>query len=894
MSRFVVCTILIVCVIVLFPFSSFAQDYASMLALRLPVHRGELRGIEPDVLFAALDPVVIKGYLPRILPCRFRWKQWEYTNYAKHPFRRYLGVGMWGNYFYDVFGQPITRGWILYNWTQGQPRQFGSSLLKDQAYAFWFGRLVIAADSKGEYAYALSIGDEIYTMLTPLTFHKPTYNGVKWDFMSDQYVGTILFSRINSPILWANPRGIPDERTDNTHLLGGRVTAKITDSITVGATLVNAHQSQTLRTFRTKEFLQGALSTDQNKDISLIQLRLSDDSPEDGVGGAWLFSEDIFIIDREGRRLRGRDVGLRPLVEGGIRRTGYLAADGSEVILLTYDFDSDRYTGPRPAKVDHVTFRLELGNDYKVEITSDRQTNADNRPVFLTVTRAVGNVRDNTNQRAVQFDYGLPTGNLIYGFTLEVTDVRGFDLQAEWDLNRRYLRYPNRNVKNHHLASFDAVAWYVNASYRRYPWFVFGEGFGMDEEYCTTAFVVDPSGRIDYEDEYMNLYEFVDDNDDHDRYPDWRRFLQGSSDPAVLPGLDENNDGVSDFNQNDNPPLRVSFFPDYEEPFLRYSCDRPEYLFGMDMNNNGTIDRFENDELPDYPYKRDHRGCNVYVGSFLGPEVRWTVGHKWQFRPSDNKRDRTSYALFLADRSYDNGIQWRAFEHIKRVRDTIPDDLLQWSQPVGDTPRHEYRSDPLYAQNTWINTMYLETTYRRHLDFHFTGKFKYEVVRQRDSEEILRAREVRRDACLLGVLAKADWIRNIHGVSLLPRCKIEYLEHVPYLRASERRSELRETVSCVLRTGFSGWRKARTFKRLSLDIGCEFSRFDQLREHVPEGLEDDFWGVVGLVQMTHWTTYMGYRMIMQTGFRMNRQGYAGRPTRVTGMGFATVIAGIQG
>ena len=54
------------------------------------------------------------------------------------------------------------------------------------------------------------------------------------------------------------------------------------------------------------------------------------------------------------------------------------------------------------------------------------------------------------------------------------------------------------------------------------------------------------------------------------------------------------------------------------------------------------------------------------------------------------------------------------------------------------------------------------------------------------------------------------------------------------------------------------------------------------------------WGVVGLVQMTHWTTYMGYRVIMQTGFRMNRQDYTGRPTRVTGAGFATVIAGIQG
>ena len=33
------------------------------------------------------------------------------------------------------------------------------------------------------------------------------------------------------------------------------------------------------------------------------------------------------------------------------------------------------------------------------------------------------------------------------------------------------------------------------------------------------------------------------------------------------------------------------------------------------MNNNGWIDRFENDEEPDYPYRRDHRGYNIYAGA---------------------------------------------------------------------------------------------------------------------------------------------------------------------------------------------------------------------------------------------------------------------------------------
>ena len=57
-------------------------------------------------------------------------------------------------------------------------------------------------------------------------------------------------------------------------------------------------------------------------------------------------------------------------------------------------------------------------------------------------------------------------------------------------------------------------------------------------------------------------------------------------DIAVFPGLDENNDFVSDFNQNQNSR------PAFSEPFLRYAVDPPEFLFGMDMNNNTLIDRF--------------------------------------------------------------------------------------------------------------------------------------------------------------------------------------------------------------------------------------------------------------------------------------------------------------
>ena len=80
-----------------------------------------------------------------------------------------------------------------------------------------------------------------------------------------------------------------------------------------------------------------------------------------------------------------------------------------------------------------------------------------------------------------------------------------------------------------------------------------------------------------------------------DRFPDWQRLWQGGDfvfgttpflglpDPQVFPGYDENSDFISDFNQNDNT------LPDYDEPFVRYGVDAPEFLFGVDMNNNGSL-----------------------------------------------------------------------------------------------------------------------------------------------------------------------------------------------------------------------------------------------------------------------------------------------------------------
>ena len=73
----------------------------------------------------------------------------------------------------------ITRGWLIYDWRQVQPRIAESSqIFKASQYVRWFNRQLLAVDSKGDYSFSILVGDELNTTLTPMTFRKAGFNGV--------------------------------------------------------------------------------------------------------------------------------------------------------------------------------------------------------------------------------------------------------------------------------------------------------------------------------------------------------------------------------------------------------------------------------------------------------------------------------------------------------------------------------------------------------------------------------------------------------------------------------------------------------------------------------------------------------------------------------------------
>jgi hypothetical protein len=885
---------------------------------RMGVRRGGVVGYDPvgpGVLFDPLDPAVKKWYVPQELFNEYQWRQQEYTNYARRHYQRYVNISQEGDFFYDMYGNYITRGELVYDWTVAGPQTAGSSLFKTDRFGSWFSSLAIASDRKGQYSYALTIGDRIRSTLTPMTFSKPSFAGMQFDLATDKYEATLLVSRPSSPgqVETSLTTSTGRFRSNDTNLLGGRGTIQIGDFVKLGATYVNAFNASTKgQAFEGNPF-KGTLTEGQNSsDITRIEVRLSDDSPEDNEAGAAFFQEEMIITTIDGQRVSNRRrigdssiLNFSPSIQGGFRQEGFLAADGSEVIALIYDLEGPQYInsfGPRPEQIKNIEFLLLLANDYRIDVTSNRQLNANGQPVLLSegiperTVRADGNVKDGSNQGFVRVNYGLPVANEIFGITLDVTDLGGgFFLSGEWDRNRRHFRYPRRaqnDVTRHESHSTTADAWFVNVYKRGYPYFGFGEVYNVDPSYSTSSFLagtLNDAADINYDDPTRFVYEFIDDNDDQDRNPDWLR-ANFSQDLRVFPGYDENNDFISDFNQNDFE-LRRNSVPDYEEPFLRYNSDRPEFLFGIDMNNNRIIDRFENDNLPDYLYKRDRRGYNVYVGSHLGPEARLTVGRLDERQLADDRENVTNYALLTYDLDVAGLGRFQVYNNYRIVQDDIRDDVIEWIVRQGTPGVFVPYTDPLPLRDAWANTLYLGYQYRGDR-LQFINRFKWEIVKQNDYDDRpLDQQDIRETASLFGVVNKIDYTYDLGVLKLQPRWKSEFLRQRPTVREdSQVRSattELRELLSVLVRVPI--------LSRTELQTGVEYLLVNQYRKNLEDNaLRGDRNEIVGALQFTNNADYLGYNLWTQVGMRVTRidRDAVDDVLTETTM-FATVFAGLD-
>ena len=834
---------------------------------------------------STLVPSLRKWYLPQRLYEMYGWKPEEYSNYAQQQYERYTPIALEGLRYYDQYGNLITKGWQIYGWGEEYPQDLGSGIYKDPKFISFFNRLVVTSSHSGQFHTSLTVGEKIRTTLTPLTFSKPRFDGIQWDAMTDKYSGTIIASRISHPGVQAFTEGAaPTSFTTYTDLIGGRGVVQIGDFAKTGFTYVNASHRNSKLSFGDNS-LKGTLSGGMNSGyLRTITVRLTDDSPEDGASGARLLHQTIFINGVEHSE-------IEPLVEGGVHRRGVVEANGSDVVTLTFDLQN----GFRPGAADkiedyreirEVEVGLVLANDYRVDITSNLQTDALGQQVFLPVARSAGNVKDGSNQAYRQFRYGLPSGNQLVGLTLDVDNLMGFNLRSEFVRNDRYRRSPNQAIdRNQALGTEKADAFFATASNNSYPWFAFAEAFSVDANYSTTMFIPDQQGDVNYASEVSNLYEFVDDNDDQDEFPDWtRRYFGDTSgqgrnlstlaDNWVFPGLDENNDDISDYNQNRNN------MPDYAEPFLRYEVDPPSFLFGLDMNNNTVIDRFEDDNEPDYPYPRGHRGYNAYAGVEFFPQTRLLLGHSSEQLLKTARESRSFYGLLTVKKELPTRhLRVWAVLNPRKVKDDIPSNVNVWVEAIGTTGASQPLVDELVAQDTWINTAFLEVAYDEFLPF--VTRIKYDNYHQLGAQSVGK-----RDRSFFGLINKADYPLKAHGWTLWPRWKQLYHREVPTQLTALKQSDLSEVGSFIVTRPLT--------RNLNLIAGTEYEVFRNLiakPDPIPADYQDDARTLILTTQVTNNSAYQGYNMTANVGLNWQRQRLeTGTTTNM--MAFINLFAGL--
>ena len=206
------------------------------------------------------------------------------------------------------------------------------------------------------------------------------------------------------------------------------------------------------------------------------------------------------------------------------------------------------------------------------------------------------------------------------------------------------------------------------------------------------------------------------------------------------------------------------------------------------------------------------------------------------------------------------------FDMIKKAADDIQDDLFQWVQAPGLPGAHQAIDDPLFAQDTYINTFWLGLDRRTNIGVNFSNKFKYETVRQREKGSNLDFKD---DTRFLGIINKADYLYQYKALTVRPKIKSELLkDDTPYSMGGVRPVRDQWTGLFFLTFEFP------VLRRTTIETGIEqlFFRDSVVAE---DGLAageftGDFNSTVLAMQLSNRGDYLGYVLTAQLGYSIRR------------------------
>lgn len=516
--------------------------------------------------------------------------------------------------------------------------------------------------------------------------------------------------------------------------------------------------------------------------------------------------------------------------------------------------------------------------------------------VGYTVARSDGS---NSGRKVVEFDYGIPTGQAIYGLDWDL-DFKGLKVRGELAANPQYFLFP---VGSNAGKRFDkqALGYFLTAQKEVGPIELGGEIFNLDPDYSGN-YDSDRGGVAFFSDDcfvcpQMQEMSVMTDNDDNDQWPDEMLNELPSAEKAdsgIFPGLDENNDLIPDSDQNFNG------IPDWTEPILFYDADPPDFIYGIDFNNNGVVDYRENDALPDYPYPRDRRGVHlVATKKGLGRWGKWaSVGYYTMEEPAGGGEARAFYARYEHNFTSPYLGKIRINEDIKQVQDGIRDDVYIW-EDVGFTqripspvphlkgPMIEARDinsqifppdvDPLNMRNSLVNTLFISSTFRQFSNLNVINSIQW--IRNSQAEDEFDD-GTQQEAGVLSTFAmvnRLDYTINAGNLNIRPMFKHLLLrEHSSVLEDATGEGSIRSfsIYAPIVRTRFDLTAKSN----LQLGFqGFPFWRHTNL-DRVEESNDFKEWTLV--LMMSNRSDHYGYNLASQFGFIRTSREYDD-PTRAS-------------
>ena len=482
-----------------------------------------------------------------------------------------------------------------------------------------------------------------------------------------------------------------------------------------------------------------------------------------------------------------------------------LKADGDEVLVYMWEITNEPHA-------ESVEVEALIANDYHIEVAildrpNERARNkaaAFKSTFYKTIARARDNVQDLSNLKRIRIPIGEHTALFTYSADMNF-NLAGLEVNGEFARSSLYSRFPAQDngakIYDEGKRSVDhGTAYFVNAT-RWFGRLKFGaEYFRMNPDFNTTLRTFVPFELGLTETNLAGLanstvyWDLVEDNDDGDRYPDFRiGNLQGLPNDrrdfdvdGVFPGQDDDADGFPDTNRNGNGT------PDYEEPFLMYDVEPIEYVYGLDRNNNDEPDAREDDFDFDYPYDKDQGGIHIF--SQFGLTRNWSVaiGRYSVEQVAGNGENRSTYMLFNYTRQGIFRLKRIFFENnFRRVEDTVADEYTFLDETPGRGLIFGYRgferaptgesgipiftirvaSDPLSYQDSYVNETVLEGKLNPRSTLLIEQKVRLRMNWQQERETIFGFRQRDRRLDLWTWVSKIENSWNFRGLRIMPQYK---------------------------------------------------------------------------------------------------------------------------